>query len=124
MISPNGYANHCPFGTMGSGSLAAGGILETKYKDGMTEKEAMDLAIEAIEAGIFYDLGSGSNVDLCLITKTSPGKVFRHTREYHVKAKLATNENTFPKGTTQVLETTEKRWTMEVTEVEEKMDIC
>lgn len=25
--------------------------------------------MEAIEAGIFYDLGSGSNVDVCVIRK-------------------------------------------------------
>lgn len=29
----------------------------------------MSLVRDAIEAGIFNDLGSGSNVDLCVITK-------------------------------------------------------
>ena len=32
-------------------------------------KEAMQLVRDAIAAGIFNDLGSGSNVDLCVITK-------------------------------------------------------
>ena len=54
---------------MGSGSLAAVCILETKYKDDMNEEEAQALCIEAIEAGIYHDLGSGSNVDVCVITK-------------------------------------------------------
>ena len=32
-------------------------------------EEAMKLVRDAIAAGIFNDLGSGSNVDLCIITK-------------------------------------------------------
>ena len=47
---------HLPFGTMRSGSLAAMGILETRYKDSMTEDEAVELAKCAIEAGIFMIL--------------------------------------------------------------------
>lgn len=31
--------------------------------------EAMKLVRDAIAAGIFNDLGSGSNIDLCIITK-------------------------------------------------------
>ena len=27
------------------------------------------MAVEGIEAGIFHDMGSGSNVDICVITK-------------------------------------------------------
>ena len=54
---------------MGSGSLAAVSILETKYKDNLELEEARAIVIEAIEAGIFHDLGSGSNVDVCIITK-------------------------------------------------------
>jgi 20S proteasome subunit beta 2 len=58
-----------PFTTMGSGSLAATSILETGYKDNMTQEEAIELVKNAIEAGIFNDLGSGSNVDIFIITK-------------------------------------------------------
>lgn len=36
------------------------------------EEEAKQLVRDAIAAGIFNDLGSGSNIDLCVITK---GKV-------------------------------------------------
>lgn len=35
----------------------------------MTREEAMALVARSIKAGIFNDLGSGSNVDLCVITK-------------------------------------------------------
>lgn len=34
------------------------------------EEEAKKLVSEAIAAGIFNDLGSGSNVDLCVISKS------------------------------------------------------
>ncbi len=35
----------------------------------MTREEAVQLCIEAISAGIYHDLGSGSHVDYCVITK-------------------------------------------------------
>lgn len=54
---------------MGSGSLHALTIFEAKFKDDMTQEEAVNLCIEAISAGIYHDLGSGSHVDYCVITK-------------------------------------------------------
>ena len=56
---------------MGSGSVAAIGILEREYKSGMTLEEGQALVTKAISAGIIEDLGSGSQVDVCLITKES-----------------------------------------------------
>ena len=35
--------------------------------DSLQEQEAVNLVVAAIEAGIFNDLGSGSNVDVCVI---------------------------------------------------------
>lgn len=58
-----------PFHTTGSGSLAAMAVLETHYKDDMTREEAIKLCTAAIEAGIYHDLGSGSNVDICVIKR-------------------------------------------------------
>ena len=54
---------------MGSGSLHAMTIVESKYKNNMTEEEAVAIVTEAITAGIYHDLGSGSHVDYCVITK-------------------------------------------------------
>lgn len=34
----------------------------------MTRDDAVRLCAEAIQAGIFNDLGSGSNVDICVLT--------------------------------------------------------
>lgn len=71
-VSNDGHFKAGPFLTMGSGSLAAMAIMETFYREGMTADEAQELVVKAIEAGIYHDLGSGSNVDVCIITK---GKV-------------------------------------------------
>lgn len=70
------YSN--PYHTTGSGSLAAMAILENYYKDNMTKEEAIKLVVSAIEAGIYHDLGSGSNVDVCVIMR---GKV-EYLRNY------------------------------------------
>jgi len=40
-MHPTGSASFLPYATMGSGSLAAMSVFEAKYKDDMTEKEAM-----------------------------------------------------------------------------------
>mmetsp|Transcript_1583 Transcript_1583/g.5445 ORF Transcript_1583/g.5445 Transcript_1583/m.5445 type:complete len:296 (+) Transcript_1583:113-1000(+) len=68
-LFPHGSSDCIPFGAMGSGSLNAISALESGFKDGMTREEAMELCTRAIRAGIYNDLGSGSNVDLCVITK-------------------------------------------------------
>ncbi|XP_047337827.1 proteasome subunit beta type-7-B [Impatiens glandulifera] len=68
-IYPHGSTDTLPFATMGSGSLAAMAIFESKYREGLTKDEGVKLVTEAICSGIFNDLGSGSNVDVCVITK-------------------------------------------------------
>lgn len=66
-IYPHGSTDKLPFVTMGSGSLAAMSVFESGYKDEMTEVEAKKLVRDAIAGGVFNDLGSGSNIDLCVI---------------------------------------------------------
>jgi 20S proteasome subunit beta 2 len=66
-VYPHGSTDKLPFVSMGSGSLAAMAVLEAGYKDALTEAEAIKLVASAIRAGIFNDLGSGSNVDLTVI---------------------------------------------------------
>ncbi|KAL0357841.1 UNVERIFIED_CONTAM: Proteasome subunit beta type-7-A [Sesamum calycinum] len=68
-IYPHGSTDTLPFATMGSGSLAAMAVFESKYREGLTRDEGVKLVAEAICSGIFNDLGSGSNVDICVITK-------------------------------------------------------
>ncbi|SCV68885.1 BQ2448_1006 [Microbotryum intermedium] len=66
-VAPHGSTDKLPYVTMGSGSLAAMAVFESAWKPNMTRQEALDIVCEAIEAGIFNDLGSGSNVDACII---------------------------------------------------------
>ena len=46
--------------------------MESQYKENLTQDEAIKIVVAAIEGGIYHDLGSGSNVDVCIIKK---GKV-------------------------------------------------
>ena len=71
-VGADGHHKAGPFVTMGSGSLAAMAIMETDYRENMTQEEATALVTKAIEAGIYHDLGSGSNVDVVIIKR---GKV-------------------------------------------------
>lgn len=101
-VYPHGSTDSLPFVTMGSGSLAAMAVFEAGYKDNMTEEEAKALVHGAISAGIWNDLGSGSNVDLTVITKdkvqilrnydTPNARKYRRPEPYH-----------FPRGTTPIL---------------------
>jgi 20S proteasome subunit beta 2 len=67
-ISADGCAFQYPFNAHGSGSLAAYSVLENGWRPGLTIEEAKELVANAIEAGIANDLGSGSDVNLCIIT--------------------------------------------------------
>jgi 20S proteasome subunit beta 2 len=86
---------------MGSGSMAAMAIFETKWKQKMTREEAVELASQAIQAGIFNDLGSGSNVDVCVITaeKTTLMRNYVKPNEREQKQR----DYRFKRGTTAVL---------------------
>ncbi|CAG8491771.1 9708_t:CDS:10 [Acaulospora morrowiae] len=64
-----GSTDKLPYVTMGSGSLAAISIFESRWTKDMERQDAIDLVKDAIEAGIFNDLGSGSNVDVVVLTK-------------------------------------------------------
>lgn len=68
-IYPHGSTDKLPFVTMGSGSLNAMAIFEAKWKKDLDRNSAIELVSEAIQAGIFNDLGSGSNVDVTVITQ-------------------------------------------------------
>lgn len=100
-IYPHGSTDNLPFTTMGSGSLCAMSILEAEYKSGMTIKEGMDLVAKAIKAGIFNDLGSGGNVDICVITKDG-GKIHRNIEKPNPR-KFKAAHKPFPRGITPVL---------------------
>ncbi|XP_006187793.1 proteasome subunit beta type-7 isoform X1 [Camelus ferus] len=114
-IYPHGSTDKLPYVTMGSGSLAAMAVFEDKFRPDMEEEEAKKLVSEAIAAGVFNDLGSGSNIDLCVISKSK----LDFLRPYSVPNKKGTRFGRYrcEKGTTAVL--TEKVTTLEFEVLEE-----
>ena len=64
---------------LGSGGLAAMGVLESSFNSNRTTTidEAVALAVQAVKAGIDHDLGSGSQVDVCVI---GPDGIANYTR--------------------------------------------
>lgn len=111
-IAPHGSSDRLPYVTMGSGSLAAMAVFEDRYRPDMSEEEAKELVADAIRSGIFNDLGSGSNVDLCVITKDKTEML----RPYHVANEKGVRQNdySFKRGTTKVLKQFEKKVQYEV----------
>ena len=58
------------FFSTGSGSPMALGVLEDRYKEGMSIEEGAKLAVAAIKAAIERDIGSGGkSIDVAVITK-------------------------------------------------------
>ena len=55
--------------TTGSGSPYVFGVLEDHYKEGMSEDDAINLAIRALTAAIKRDSASGNGMDVVVITK-------------------------------------------------------
>lgn len=107
-VFPHGSTDRLPFVTMGSGSLAAMSVFESQYKDGMDEKEAIQMVDNAIQAGIFNDLGSGSNVDICIITQNGT-KMIRNYHDQQLNQRKYTRKKSvlFRRGTTEWLKETE-----------------
>ena len=97
----HGSTDKLPYVTMGSGSLAAMSVFETQWKSKLTREEAIKLAADAIQAGIFNDLGSGSNVDVCVITEEKT-TLMRNYITPNVREQKQRNYR-FKRGTTAVL---------------------
>ncbi|ETO21000.1 proteasome beta 7 subunit-like protein [Reticulomyxa filosa] len=100
-VWPHGSTETLPYVTMGSGSLAAMAIFEAEFKPNMQEEEAKELVKQAILSGINNDLGSGSNVDLCVITKDKT-QFLRNIFKTEIPQKKI-HQIKYPHGTTVVL---------------------
>lgn len=101
-VYPHGSTDRLPYVTMGSGSLAAMAVFEAGWRENMEREEAKKLVSEAIQAGIFNDLGSGSNVDLTIITKDST-EVLRNYLTPNPRPYRRQTPLSFPRGTTPTL---------------------
>jgi len=108
-IHPHGSTDKLPYATMGSGSLAAMSVFEARWTPDITEEDGKQLVRDAIAAGIFNDLGSGSNVDLCVIRKDGTTSYLRNHELANKKGERKLNYE-FKLGTTDVLETLIKKF--------------
>ncbi|KAM3912395.1 proteasome subunit beta type-7 [Leptodactylus fuscus] len=100
-IYPHGSTDKLPYVTMGSGSLAAMAVFEDRYRPDMEEEEAKQLVRDAIASGIFNDLGSGSNIDVCVITKNKVDYIRPH--DVANKKGVRKGNYKYKKGTTGIL---------------------
>ncbi|KAM7207081.1 proteasome subunit beta type 7 precursor [Rhypophila sp. PSN 637] len=100
-VHAHGSTDKLPYVTMGSGSLAAMSVFESSWKSNLTQEEAVDLCSKAILAGIFNDLGSGSNVDVAIITPEKTTLKRNHITPNQRVPKLG--NYVFRRGTTAVL---------------------
>jgi len=100
-VAPHGSTDRLPFVTMGSGSIAAMSVLETNYRDGLNQEDAIAIVRAAICAGILNDPYSGSHVDICVITPK--GTEMKYAE--HVAARRLYPKQTirFAPGTSHVL---------------------
>ena len=112
---------------MGSGSLAAMSVFESHWKGNLSEADAVELCSQAIQAGIFNDLGSGSNVDVAVITRDKTVLKRGYVKPNERTKKL--KSYAFERGTTAVLKEKiiakgELGMFVDIEEVEgEKMDV-
>lgn len=108
-IHPHGSTQRLPYTTMGSGSLAAMAVFESRFVEDMEEEDAIQLVKDSVRAGIFNDLGSGSNVDVTVIRKDGISR-FRTLEnaagdaEDYKKQYQRPNKLTIPNGTTFVID--------------------
>lgn len=100
-VAPHGNTDRLPFVCMGSGSIAAMAALETGYKDNLSLEEAKKLVHGAIWNGMFNDPYSGTQVDLCVITKNKTELLIGYDQpNQRMFPKVEVN---LPAGTTPVL---------------------
>jgi len=101
-VHAHGSTDKLPYVTMGSGSLAAMSVFETQWIKNLDRESAVKLCSEAILAGIFNDLGSGSNVDVCIITPDKATLMRNYLKPNERVPKELSYK--FPEGTTAVLQ--------------------
>ena len=69
----------------GSGSPVAYGVLESEFKEGMSEKEALPIVIRAMGSAMKRDSASGDSFDVAVVTREG----YRELLEDEKKAVLA-----------------------------------
>ncbi|XP_063287578.1 proteasome subunit beta type-10-like [Pelobates fuscus] len=119
-VHPHGSTDTTPHTALGSGAAQATALFEDRYKPNMELEEAMKLVTESVTAGIFGDLGSGSGVDLCIITREGARSLRGYTNAETKGKRLASYR--YPRGATAVMGETVRRLEL-VEETVQIMDI-
>ncbi|NMB79140.1 MAG: proteasome subunit beta, partial [Methanomicrobiales archaeon] len=73
----------------GSGSPMAYGVLEDRFKPGMTEEEAIELAVRGLKSAMKRDAGSGEGIHVVVITREK----YQELSEDQVKKYLSRTNN-------------------------------
>jgi proteasome beta subunit len=59
---------------VGSGQNFSYGVLEAKYKDGLTPEEGKEIVKKAVTSSIIRDMASGNGIDIAIIKKEGPAE--------------------------------------------------
>ncbi|MFX0060169.1 MAG: proteasome subunit beta [Candidatus Hodarchaeota archaeon] len=62
------------FCAVGSGQNFSYGVLEAKYKDGLTIEEGKDIIKKAISSSIIRDMASGNGIDIAVVKQEGPAE--------------------------------------------------
>jgi len=68
-LDPLGSVLPDDYAAVGTGAEMALGVLDPQFKKGMTEQEAIDLAVKAVRSASMRDSASGDGIDVLLINK-------------------------------------------------------
>jgi len=68
-LDPLGSVLPDEYAAVGTGAEMALGVLDQSYKEKLTEKEAVDLAIKSVRSAIMRDSFSGDGIDILVINK-------------------------------------------------------
>lgn len=68
-LDPLGSLLPDDYAAVGTGAEMALGVMDNDFKEGMEEKEAVNLALKAIRSAVMRDTASGDGVDVMVIDK-------------------------------------------------------
>ncbi|MHA1686035.1 MAG: proteasome subunit beta [Candidatus Heimdallarchaeaceae archaeon] len=68
-LDSSGSISDEDYASTGSGSMIAYGVLESSWKEGMSQKEALKLVVTALKAAISRDTATGDGMDVAIVTK-------------------------------------------------------
>jgi proteasome beta subunit len=76
LLNLGAYGSILPekFCAVGSGQNFSYGVLEAKYKDGLTVSAGKEIIKKAVTSSIIRDMASGNGIDIAIIKKDSPAE--------------------------------------------------